>query len=104
MGKKLIACSIDVSAINKAKIKPHQNGKKYYNFTVSLSDEEDQYGNHAMISESTTKEERDNDIKGTILGNGKVVWSTPERQQPKQETAPSNNPEAVTEIDDDVPF
>lgn len=66
----VINLKIDVSKIDKAKL---YSGKKgtYLSATVLLKDEPDQYGNDGFIVQSTTKEERENGVKGVILGNAK---------------------------------
>lgn len=66
----VITGSIDVSKIDKSKLIQGKKGT-YLNIAIFLKDEEDQYGNHGMIVESITKEEREAGNKGTILGNVK---------------------------------
>lgn len=48
--------------------------EKYFNLTVSVNDESDNYGNNVTVSVSQTKEEREAKKKKSYLGNGKVVW------------------------------
>lgn len=51
-----------------------QDGK-FKNYTVSISDEVDQYGNNVAMFVRQTKEEREAKEKRTYVGNGKVVWT-----------------------------
>ena len=50
------------------------NGE-WQNFTMSINDETDQYGNNASVFVSQTKEEREAKAKKTYVGNGKVVYT-----------------------------
>ena len=67
---QVINAKIDVSKIDKSRLYKGAKGT-YLSVTIFLKDEEDQYGNHGMIVESITKEEREAGNKGTILGNVK---------------------------------
>ena len=106
--------SIDVTKIDKSRIFEGKKGK-YLDLTtfIDLGDV-DQYGNNGFISQSTTKEERQNNVQTPILGNVKVFFndssSEPtmnkaqgnpqqsyQNQQPQQQ-APSYD------FDDNVPF
>lgn len=53
----MINISIDLKKVNKAKIKEHTNGAKYYNLVVDQKKEPDQYGNTHTVYEQQTKEE-----------------------------------------------
>ena len=46
--------------------------KKY---TISISDESDQYGNNVAMYEEQTKEQREAKEKKKYLGNGRVFWT-----------------------------
>lgn len=72
---QLINLSIDLTKIDKAKIKTTDKGK-YYSLTVSINDTKDNYGNDVSCYDSQTKEERDAKAKRNYLGNGKVTWSS----------------------------
>jgi len=81
---KIINASINLSKIDKAKVKsidpktgkPYANGAKYYNLTVIVKDEKDQYGNDVAIKQGQTKEERDAKTPEVYLGNGRTVYET----------------------------
>jgi hypothetical protein len=72
---QLISASIDVSKISKDKLIKGDKGT-YLNITISINDEEDNYGNVLTITESQTKEERESKAKKNYLANGKLVWSS----------------------------
>ena len=71
---KIIGASIDLTKIDKSKIKEGKNGQKYIDISIVLNDEADKFGNTVAITEGQTKEERGAKAKKTYLGNGKVVW------------------------------
>lgn len=96
----IISASIDLSKIDKSKIKEHSNGGKYYSIQIFVNDNTDSYGNNVGVCDAQTKEEREAKEKKKYLGNGKVVYSsgisTPQRtEQPQQ---PAQEPQ------DDLPF
>jgi len=107
MSKIGVRLSIDVKSIEKARLVQHSNGKVYLNMTAFIDPHnEGQYGDHGMITQDVSKEEKDNGVKGAILGNCKVFWQEPAQQQapqqyqqqaPQQQQAPDN-------FDDDIPF
>jgi len=107
--------SIDVKSIEKARLIAHQNGKTYLNMTVFIDpDSPDQYGQHGMITQDVSKEEKDGGVKGAILGNAKVFWKDNAQQQqqgmqqaqrqmaPQQAALQQQAP--VDKFDDDIPF
>lgn len=90
---KLIAIKIDVSKIDKARLFQGQKGS-YLDATVFLNDEQGQYGDNGMITQSVSKEEREAGVKGNILGNVKILGEF-------GDNAPSA-PAPVAQ--DDIPF
>jgi hypothetical protein len=52
-----------------------QQDGKYKNYTISVYDTLDQYGNNVAMYEEQTKEERESKAKKKYLGNGRVVWT-----------------------------
>ena len=75
MSKIGVRVSIDVKAIEKARLINHENGKCYLNMTVFIDpNNPGQYGDHGMITQDITKEEKDGGTKAPILGNVKVFW------------------------------
>lgn len=94
----MITVSIDVTKLDKSRIKNHENGSKYLNLTL-IDTPNSQYGDHFMVVQSSSKEEREQGIKLPPLGNGKD-WDRERDQAPQQQAqqqAPPIN-------DDDIPF
>ena len=69
---KLISIKIDVTKIDKDRLYKGAKGT-YLDAQVFLNDEADQYGNHGMITQQVSKDERESGQKGAILGNVKVI-------------------------------
>jgi len=125
MGKIAVSLKIDVSKIDKSRLFKGAKGI-YLDATAFIDiDELDQYGNSGMITQDVTKEERDQGVKGNILGNSKVFWKDlqpPQYQPPQQyqgnaQGVPSfqnagappiaksvSNSGAMDSFDDDIPF
>ena len=93
---KLIAIKIDVTKYDKARLYQGAKGT-YLDATVFLSDEQGQYGDNGMITQSVSKEEREAGVKGNILGNVKILGEFGDN---KPAAAPA--PAAVES--DDIPF
>jgi hypothetical protein len=92
---QLLAVSIDLTKIDKSQIVEGKNGGKYVNVTLSVNDQEDQYGNNVSLWQSQSKEEREAKANRNFLGNGKKLWSddSSSKQAPKKE-----------EVSDGLPF
>jgi hypothetical protein len=71
----LINVSLRVDSLPKEKFVAGKDGKVFYNFTVAINDETNQFGQNVSIYDSQTKEERDAKKPKNYLGNGKVVWN-----------------------------
>lgn len=70
-----ISINIDVTKIDKSRIFEGKKGK-YIDLTTFIdTEDEDQYGNNGFISQSVTKEERQNKVETPILGNCKVFYT-----------------------------
>jgi hypothetical protein len=76
MENLIIGASIDLSKLDKAKIKEGKNGAKYYDLTLFLSEEPNQFGQHLAITTAQTKEERAAQTKNHYIGNGKIVFNS----------------------------
>lgn len=68
----ILALKIDVSKIEKDRLYKGQKGT-YLDAIVFVKDEDDQYGNRGMITQSVSKEEREQGVQGAILGNCKLL-------------------------------
>jgi len=102
----MINCSIDLSKIDKSKIKEGKNGAKYYDFVVDQRKEPDQYGKTHTVYESQTKEEREAKKTKNYIGGGKeyVFGGTTTKVMPDNTPtkAEVNNDEPETM--DSLPF
>lgn len=100
-----ISISIDVTKIDKGRLKEGKNGQKYLALTL-IDTPNSQYGDHFMVVHSSKKEERDAGYQSEILGNGKD-WDREEGQarRPQQQQDSRVIPAPSTpEEQDDIPF
>ena len=99
----LINFSLRVDKLPKEKFVAGKDGAHYYNGTISINDETNEWGQNVSIIDSQTKEERDAKKPKTYLGNGKVVWNdgkiTNAVKTEKEQAAVS-----ATADDDSLPF
>jgi hypothetical protein len=96
----LINVSLRVDKLPKEKFVQGKDGAVFYNFTVSVNDESNQWGQNVSLTDSQTKEEREAKKPKSYLGNGTVVWTDGNIKlaDKKQEVS---SKELVT---DDLPF
>ncbi len=88
MAKIGVSLKIDVSKIEKARLFQGQKGT-YLDATVFIDiNDLDQYGNSGMITQDVKKEEKQQGVKGAILGNCKVFWNDAGQQAAQQQQAP----------------
>ena len=73
---KIIAASIDLTKLDKSRIKPGKNGAEYYDISIILNDQPNQYGQDTSITTGQTKEERAAKVKASYIGNGKTVYDS----------------------------
>ena len=105
----LINVSMNLQNLPKEKFVEGKKGV-YYNFTISVNDETNQFGQNVSLFDSQTKEERETKTEKVYLGNVQVVWTNDQNVNPapKQETAapvaPVAQPAAAETIVDDLPF
>tara|TARA_R110002096_G_scaffold53218_1_gene138451 strand:+ start:330 stop:746 length:417 start_codon:yes stop_codon:yes gene_type:complete len=79
MSKIGISIKLDVKKLDKARFFAAQSGALYVDLTMFLDpDNEGQYGDHGFCTQSTSKEERDNQLQMPILGNGKIFYGLQE--------------------------
>lgn len=97
-----ITAKIDVTKIEKARL--FKGAKGTYLDVVLIETPESQYGDY-MIVQSVTKEEREQGIKGPILGNAKIIGQKPVQQAKPAQTPVSAEGTQQVELDDEsVPF
>ena len=109
-----IRIKIDATKIDKARLFEGKNGAKYLDLTTFIdTDNPSQYGDHGFISQSVSKEEREQKVQTPILGNTKVFYSDlPQaqvqsggfQQQAAPQQAPQQAPPMAVNFDDDIPF
>jgi hypothetical protein len=107
MSKLGVNLSIDVKSIEKARLVEHQNGKTYLNMTVFIDpNNPDQYGQHGMITQDVSKQEKDQGVKGAILGNAKVFWKENQEQTHRQgmQQVSHEVPDTSGDFDNSIPF
>lgn len=103
-----VQLKIDVTKIDKARLFKGAKGT-YLDATVFVDlGEADQYGNHGMITQDVSKDERDAGQRGEILGNCKVFWRDDQSQQqaPQQSHQQPQQPQQAQadNFDDEIPF
>ncbi len=92
MAKVGVSLKIDVSKIDKSRLFKGAKGT-YLDATVFIDiDELDQYGNSGMITQDVKKEEKQQGVKGAILGNCKVFWDDGGSQQAQQQAQQQQRP------------
>lgn len=101
MAKLGISIRIDVSKIDKARLYKGEKGTYLDLTTMVDTGDADKYGNHGFISQSVSKDERQQGVKTPILGNVKVFWQ--EQSVPVQKQSAPAAPNAP-DFDDDLPF
>ena len=98
----LLNISIRVDKLPKEKFVQGKNGAVYYNATVSVNDDTNQWGQNVALTDAQTKEEREAKVAKNYIGNGKVVWTDgnivrAEQQEQKESAAP-------VQAESDLPF
>lgn len=98
---KVVKLKIDVTKIDKSKLFKGAKGT-YLDAVVFLNDEVDQYGNNGMIVQSVTREDREQGIKGAILGNAQLPVEAPQAERNRTASAPQST--TVEDEGDGIPF
>lgn len=96
----IINLSIRVDKLPKEKFVKGKDGAVYYNCTLNINDEANQWGQNVSLSDSQTKEEREAKKTKNYLGNGNVVWTDGNIVAVRKEAAPQQS--ATVEVD--LPF
>lgn len=84
----LINLSINLDSLPKQKFVQGKKGT-YYNFTLSVNDDTNAYGQNVSAFDSQSKEQREAKEPKKYIGNGQVVWTdskcvVAERQEESQ--------------------
>ena len=96
----IINLSIRVDKLPKEKFVMGKDGAVYYNCTLSINDDANQWGQNVSLTDSQTKEEREAKKSKNYLGNGNVVWTDGNIKAVKKEAATQKT--AAVEVD--LPF
>lgn len=100
-----ISLKIDCTKIDKARLYKGAKGT-YLDLTTFVDTAvADQYENHGFISQSLTKEEREQKVQTPILGNVKVFYTdsgSPAGSAGQGSTAKEDM--TIQELEDDIPF
>tara|TARA_R110002074_G_scaffold302524_1_gene473763 strand:+ start:37 stop:339 length:303 start_codon:yes stop_codon:yes gene_type:complete len=100
MAKIGVKLKIDVTNIEKARLFKGKKGT-YLDATAFIDvDNKDHYDNNGMITQDVTKEEKNNGVKGAILGNVQVFW----REEQQQSQPATTVAQAEDDFNDDIPF
>ena len=94
----LINLNINVENLPKEKFVKGKKGV-YYNLTISVNDETNQFGQNVSAFDSQTKEEREAKKPKQYIGNGRVFWTDGKSTKAQQEVQPQDNDNNV-----DLPF
>ena len=108
----LLDLSIRVDKLPKEKFvkgKPKEvNGKMetpiYYNFTVAVNDDTNDWGQNVSAFDSQTKEEREAKKSKDYLGNGQVVWTDGSCTKAVFQSKENNVKSTQTTVSNDLPF
>ena len=96
----IIKCKINVTKIEKARLFAGNSGTYLDCTLLENKNGTDQYGNDGMIVQDVSKQDRDNGVKGAIIGNFKILKPAGAKPAPAAtKPAPDGPPES-----DDVPF
>ena len=100
----LISVSINVADLPKEKFVQGKKGT-YYNFTISVNDDTNQFGQNVSLFDSQTKEEREAKKSKNYIGNGKVVWTDGKMTAVEREDlGKAAIPAPAAADSDDLPF
>lgn len=119
MSKVGVRIKLNVSQIDKARLFRGQKGV-YLDATAFIDlDEKGQYGDNGMVTQDVSKEEREQGVKGPILGNVTVFYrdDQPQQQAPQQPQSmgqqgaalyggqqPQQQPGGMMDDSQDIPF
>ncbi len=95
-----ISLKIAVNKIDKERLFSGKN--TYLDATAFVDlDNKSEYGDNGMITQDVSKEDKEQGIKGAILGNTKVFWR--DDNQPQQQQAQPAQQQADDAFDE-IPF
>ena len=100
-----VSVKLNLSKTDKARLFKGEKGT-YLDATMFIDlDNQGQYGDNGMITQDVSKEEREQGVKGAILGNVKVFYKEGGTQQSHDPSAKQANPQGQPQgngFDDDL--
>jgi hypothetical protein len=87
----IINLSIRVDKLPKEKFVMGKDGAVYYNCTLNINDDANQWGQNVSAYDSQTKEEREAKKPKAYIGNGNVLWTDGNIKVIKKEAAPQQS-------------
>ena len=99
-----VTISVDVTKLDEER---YFKGKKgtYLDLTAWIDpDKEDEYGNHGLVKQSTSKEEREAGVDLPILGNTKVFYRQGGSPTATPKPVKGQSTMTIAELEDDIPF
>ena len=116
-----VSLKIDVLKIEKARLYKGDKGTYLDCIAFIDIDQPDQYGNHGMITQAVSKDEKAAGVKGPILGNSRIFFTDsnqsnsrqPNSHQPNSHQAKPQGKASMkdyaegsggVDFDDDIPF
>ena len=99
----ILNLNLRVDALPKEKFVKGKDGKVYYNLTISINDDTNQFGQNVTAIDSQTKEEREAKKPKNYLGNGSVVWTDGKIVAVKRDTQEMAK-QTSKEESEDLPF
>lgn len=97
----IIRLKIDVTKIDKARL--YKGAKGVYLDAAAIPTKDSQYGDTHVIIQDVSKEEREQGVKGGIIGNAKELVKEAPREQQRQAAAKSADG-WDDDADDSIPF
>lgn len=100
----IIAIKINVNEIDKSRLFEGRGGKKWLDL-IMIPSPNSQYDDSHFVTQSCSKEEREQGKRMPIIGNAKVLKSgsaSPQRRQEPTERQMAN--QSDDDLDSDVPF
>lgn len=96
----IIRLKIDVTKIDKARL--YKGAKGVYLDAAAIPTKDSQYGDTHVIIQDVSKEEREQGVKGGIIGNAKELVKEAPREQQRQAAAQDVREDDMQ--DDEIPF
>jgi len=81
----LISLSLDVAQLRTTPMTVGKNGKQYMEITVSVSDQQNQYGKDVSAWQKQSKEETSAKADKKYVGGGTVFWKSQPQQNHQQQ-------------------